>query len=173
MKLPKIMDNEQLKEQINRYYAGETSPEEEILLHLALLDEPQDSPLKKHLFVIESMMAVAGAAQQSPSSRARTLRRTLYLSVASVAAALAVLLWVRNPFATPTHSYLNGVPLSQEEVTQHAEDAFGILASSLEESAYHSEVLEAKLEKTNHVIDRSMEKLEAIQDNDYFVLTSY
>lgn len=174
MESPNRMDYQQLEKLLNRYYEGDTTPEEEILLYLALLDEPQDSPLKKDLFVIESMMHVASSMQKSTNKPKKIFsKKRLYLAIASVAAALTIGIVGNLPTTRDTNSYMNGEPLAQEDVTLHAEKAFGMLANCLKESAHQSDIVETKLKKTGQILDQSIEKLEEVQNNDYFVLTNY
>ena len=55
----KVAPIESLQELLDRYWEGETTPEEELRLHLLLLGQPKESRYRQELAVIEGMMAEA------------------------------------------------------------------------------------------------------------------
>ena len=120
-----------LDELLARYWEGETTPKEELLLHLALLDQPEDSPYRKDLEVIEEMMAVAEQVKRQPILF--RLRRPI-----AIAASVTALLVGGGYAVTALHkagqSTLNGEPLYQAEVDAQAERAYRMLYDCLQES---------------------------------------
>ncbi len=167
-----LAKTQELEQLLQRYYAGDTTPEEELLLHLALLDEPEGSPWAKHLRVIESTMAAASHIK-SFQTNPRIIRfRRISVGVASVAATI-VALTLAVPRIQHEPSLRNGEPIAQEEVNKHAQQAFDMLASSLEQGAEQCDFLEAKLDETNTIMEATWDKLDEIQSNNNFILTGY
>lgn len=171
MDVPKIMSQEDLEKLLERYYEGDTSPQEEILLHLALLDEPLDSPFKKDLFVLEHMMKGAQQISNKKKTEIFLFQKRFYIPLLSVAASVLLLLFFFIPSTKQKKSYINGVPLAQEEVEKHANEAFDMLFSSIEEGASQCNFLEAKLERTNNILDHSFENMQDPIEDSPFILT--
>ena len=145
-----------LDELLARYWEGETTPKEELLLHLALLDQPKDSPYLKDLEVIEEMMAVA--EQVKRKSILLRLRRPI-----AIAASVTALLVGGGYAVTALHkagqSTLNGEPLYQAEVDAQAERAYRMLYDCLQESQSQCSSVYAQLDETDDLINESLNKL--------------
>lgn len=160
-----------LKQLLEKYYDGETSPEEELVLHLALLDEPDNSTSRRHLSVLEGMMAVA------PKARPRHFKLHLGKSFYSVAASFTALLLVAGSFflffEKHEPSLLNGEPIAQEEVNRQAEEAFGLLSSCLDASVSQREMFETKIGETDHLLEATWQQLEYIQSDNNYIQTGY
>ena len=145
-----------LDELLTRYWEGETTPKEELLLHLALLDQPKDSPYRKDLEVIEEMMAVAEQVKRKPILL--RLRRPI-----AIAASVTALLVGGGYAVTALHkagqSTLNGEPLYQAEVDAQAERAYRMLYDCLQESQSQCSSVYAHLDETDDLINESLNKL--------------
>lgn len=145
-----------LDELLTRYWEGETTPKEELLLHLALLDQPKDSPYRKDLEVIEEMMAVAEQVKRKPILL--RLRRPI-----AIAASVTALLVGSGYAVTALHkagqSTLNGEPLYQAEVDAQAERAYRMLYDCLQESQSQCSSVYAQLDETDDLINESLNKL--------------
>lgn len=145
-----------LDELLTRYWEGETTPKEELLLHLALLDQPKDSPYRKDLEVIEEMMAVAEQVKRKPILL--RLRRPI-----AIAASVTALLVGGGYAVTALHkagqSTLNGEPLYQAEVDAQAERAYRMLYDCLQESQSQCSSVYAQLDETDDLINESLNKL--------------
>lgn len=145
-----------LDELLTRYWEGETTPKEELLLHLALLDQPEDSPYRKDLEVIEEMMAVAEQVKRKPILL--RLRRPI-----AIAASVTALLVGGGYAVTALHkagqSTLNGEPLYQAEVDAQAESAYRMLYDCLQESQSQCSSVYAQLDETDDLINESLNKL--------------
>ena len=145
-----------LDELLARYWEGETTPKEELLLHLTLLDQPEDSPYRKDLEVIEEMMAVAEQVKRKPILL--RLRRPI-----AIAASVTALLVGGGDAVTALHkagqSTLNGEPLYQAEVDAQAERAYRMLYDCLQESQSQCNSVYAQLDETDDLINESLNKL--------------
>ena len=145
-----------LDELLAHYWEGETTPMEELLLHLALLDQPEDSPYRKDLEVIEEMMAVAEQVKRKPILL--RLRRPI-----AIAASVTALLVGGGYAVTALHkagqSTLNGEPLYQAEVDAQAERAYRMLYDCLQESQSQCSSVYAQLDETDDLINESLNKL--------------
>lgn len=145
-----------LDELLARYWEGETTPKEELLLLLALLDQPEDSPYRKDLEVIEEMMAVAEQVKRKPILL--RLRRPI-----AIAASVTALLVGGGYAVTALHkagqSTLNGEPLYQAEVDAQAERAYRMLYDCLQESQSQCSSVYAQLDETDDLINESLNKL--------------
>lgn len=145
-----------LDELLARYWEGETTPKEELLLHLTLLDQPEDSPYRKDLEVIEEMMAVAEQVKRKPILF--RLRRPI-----AIAASVTALLVGGGYAVTALHkagqSTLNGEPLYQAEVDAQAERAYRMLYDCLQESQSQCSSVYAQLDETDDLINESLNKL--------------
>ena len=144
-----------LDELLARYWEGETTPKEELLLHLALLDQPKDSPYRKDLEVIEEMMAVAEQVKRKPI----LLRRPIIAIAASVTALLVGGGYAVSALHKAGQSTLNGEPLYQAEVDAQAERAYRMLYDCLQESQSQCNSVYAQLDETDDLINESLNKL--------------
>ncbi len=144
-----------LDELLARYWEGETTPKEELLLHLALLDQPKDSPYRKDLEVIEEMMAVAEQVKRKPI----LLRRPIIAIAASVTALLVGGGYAVTALHKAGQSTLNGEPLYQAEVDAQAERAYRMLYDCLQESQSQCNSVYAQLDETDDLINESLNKL--------------
>lgn len=144
-----------LDELLTRYWEGETTPKEELLLHLALLDQPKDSPYRKDLEVIEEMMAVAEQVKRKPI----LLRRPIIAIAASVTALLVGGGYAVTALHKAGQSTLNGEPLYQAEVDAQAERAYRMLYDCLQESQSQCNSVYAQLDETDDLINESLNKL--------------
>lgn len=145
-----------LDELLARYWEGETTPKEELLLHLALLDQPKDSPYRKDLEVIEEMMAVAEQVKRKPILL--RLRRPIAIA-ASVTALLVGGGYAVSALHKAGQSTLNGEPLYQAEVDAQAERAYRMLYDCLQESQSQCNSVYAQLDETDDLINESLNKL--------------
>lgn len=145
-----------LDELLALYWEGETTPQEELLLHLALLDQPEDSPYRKDLEVIEEMMAVAEQVKRKPILL--RLRRPIAIA-ASVTALLVGGGYAVSALHKAGQSTLNGEPLYQAEVDAQAERAYRMLYDCLQESQSQCNSVYAQLDETDDLINESLNKL--------------
>lgn len=168
----KIMDEKQLAAKLEQYYNGETSPEEELLLHLALLDLPEDNPQKQHLRVIEGTMTAASRISSTKRSKVLSFKSRSSIGIASVAAACILAIVLIRPASDNDMSNENGTPLAQKDVDRYANEAFERLYLSIEEASNQRAFVEAQLIETDKVLDQTWKRLDELQGLDYWVLTN-
>lgn len=172
---------------LSKYYSGASSPEEEISLYIALLEEPEDSPYKQDLKVLEGLMMVGeilsteDALQESALPQHAIAKRGVkrwFVSkyIWSVAASLALLLvigtsislWNDQP-EEAQGSWRNAQPIDQEEVNKEALRAFGLLDECLSAGSVHYVKAQSTIEEASDLLEVSYRKLAPMAlDNDPF-----
>lgn len=171
----KIYNEHQLARQLERYYSGETTPEEELMLHLALRALPDESPHKKHLLLFEAMLQLP-MEEEKPTRKPLTLffGKKVRMAVASVAAIVVLGLAIILPLKKTNYdSYINGQPIAQEEVDKHLNEVFATFERGVCEGSQQRAFLEAKLVETDELMERTWERLDRISDENFYVLTNY
>jgi hypothetical protein len=157
----KVAPIESLQELLDRYWEGETTPEEELRLHLLLLGQPKESRYRQELAVIEGMMAEA--EQLKPKTLKFHLRQYLI-----VAASAIILLggsgYLTHSLRKMNQSTINGVPLYQADVNDQAERAYRMLHDCFQESITQREALYQHLNETDNLINASLDQLQVFAD---------
>lgn len=148
-----MQDYSKIETLLEKYYDGASSPEEELILHLALLDLPMEDPLRRELAVLEGLMSTALATPQGKKRwRLKVTRRAT--GIASVAAAGVLLFWGISRYQHQAgQSYINGEPIAQEEVNRQAQMAFRTLAENLNSGLEAREKAVLQLSATNESLE--------------------
>lgn len=167
------MSKEQLTALLDKFYDGSTSPEEELVLYLKLLDEPEGSPYQTDLKVLEGLMngAALVSHETAPSTR-RVLHFFPKVRRWAVAAAVPLLIGVgtynflhRRGGET---SFLNQRALHQEEVDRHAAMAFSLLDDCLEAGSTNCTKAQDVLNEASGYIEASYQQLDPVMDYNTF-----
>lgn len=141
------MNRNELAALLNKYYDGNTTPDEELLLHLALLDEPENSPFRADLMVIECSMQAAEIAKK-PKFKIH-FKKILWRTVASVAACFILLGGGYTYLRIADPSLKNGKPMSHEEVALQAQQAFEMLSNSFSMSQKQCRQVQQELQNVD------------------------
>lgn len=160
-----MKDQYSIDQLLARYYDGATTPEEEIVLHLLLLEEGEQGAHATDLAALEAMM---GAATQAAKPKVKPIGRFLWPALSMAAAfafAMALSPQLFSPKATPSEevSHVNGIPIGQEQVDRHAIEAMHLLETYF--TATHEAQIEAnqQLQHLNNRLDESYRTLEYAQ----------
>ncbi len=134
------MDFNKANKLLDKYFAGETSLEEEKWLQEYFNSEreiPQDQVYAAELFRFFGREAVT---EYIENERLITqYRRGSLLKVASIAAAMliliAALLFIQKPAEPVVYAYINGVPITDKEIAmQETEKALALVSEKLNHS---------------------------------------
>ncbi len=161
------MNKQSLPTLLEKYYEGITSPEEELILYLKLLDEPAESPYQKDLKVLEAMMVSAEGVPETKTLEKKATTLSFFSSPKrwAIAAILPLLLVIGtyllfNP-SLNEQSFRNSTPIAQEEVNQHANMAFELLNDCFESSSNEYYRASERLHEANGFIEASLEPFES------------
>lgn len=163
-----------LEELLQKYYDGSTSPQEEVSLYLALLEEPKDSPYRQDLEVVEHMMmaaaqlSLAGQPKQKAEiltpkkaqKRWRIAPKHIWAAAASLTLLIAIGTAVWQPSPKVGGSWRNAQPIGQEEVDKEMLRAFGLLDDCLSAGSEHYSKAHTTIQEASNLLEASYQQLE-------------
>lgn len=166
-----MMTKEKLPHLLDKFYAGASTPDEELLLYLTLLDEPADSIYQADLRVVETLFAEAhqlhSKAIALPPLKKAGNRAYMFKKYA-VAAALPLLLTLGAMgiyrSISEERSFRNDTYIAQEEVDRHAQRAFSLLNDCLESGYSSCAKAQSALNDASYFIETSYQQLDPVME---------
>lgn len=165
---------EQLPRLLEKFYSGETSPEEELMLYLHLLDEPSNSIYQADLKVVEMLFIGAQQIQRETLLVKRknkwysssTIKKYAIAAALPLALTLGLIGLLRNP--SEELSFRNNTYIAQEEVDIHAERAFSLLNDCLESGYTNYTKAQSAINDASEAIEASYQQLEPLMEHEAY-----
>lgn len=138
-----MITQDHLEMLLTKYYQGESTPQDEIELYLALLEQPPHSPYQVDRIAMERMMWGANRLKQAQRHWVLLFVSKKWWRVASVAifvsVTLSIVLWQKNDIEPIEYSYRNQTPIQQTEVDAEAFRVFELLNNCFSQGNQYSE----------------------------------
>ena len=160
-----IHSSHDIDQLLERYYDGLSTPDEEFVLYLALLQEEPGSPYYADRMLLEATLQRA-ASQMKSATPAPTPRWKVWVRKYAAAAAVlivggvgvSVFQWGRNSRQAEL-SLLNGQPIPQEQVNEYTLDAFAKLGDCMQLCSEQNEEIDQIFGRLQDSYQSSLEKI--------------
>lgn len=165
-----IHSSHDIEQLLERYYDGLSTPDEEFVLYLALLQEEPGSPYYADRMLLEATLQRA-ASQTKSATPAPTPRWEIWVRKYAVAAAVlivggvgvSVFQWGRNSRQAEL-SLRNGQPIPQEQVNEYTLDAFTKLGDCMQLCSEQNEEIGQLFGRLQDSYQSSMEKIPFVSE---------
>lgn len=166
-----IHSSHDIDQLLERYYDGSTTPDEEFVLYLALLQEEPGSPYYADRMLLEATLQRAATQTQS-TAPAPTPRWKVWVRKYAVAAAVlliggvgvSVFQWGRNSRQAEL-SLRNGQPIPQEQVNEYALAAFTKLGDCMQLCSEQNDEIDELFGRLQDSYQSSMEKIPFVSED--------
>ena len=160
-----IHSSHDIDQLLERYYDGLSTPDEEFVLYLALLQEEPGSPYYADRMLLEATLQRA-ASQTKSATPAATPRWKVWVRKYAAAAAVlivggvgvSVFQWGRNSRQAEL-SLLNGQPIPQEQVNEYTLAAFTKLGDCMQLCSEQNEEIDQIFDRLQDSYQSSLEKI--------------
>lgn len=170
-----IHSSHDIEQLLERYYDGLSTPDEEFVLYLALLQEEPSSPYYADRMLLEATLQRA-ASQTKSAKPAPTPRWKVW--VRKYAAAAAVLIvggvgvsffqWGRNSRQAEL-SLRNGQPIPQDQVNEYTLAALSKLGDCMELCSEQNEEIDQIFGRLQDSYQSSMEKIPFVSEGGWIL----
>ena len=165
-----IHSSHDIDQLLERYYDGLSTPDEEFVLYLALMQEDSGSPYYADRMLLEATLQRA-ASQTKSATPALTPRWKIWVrKYAAVAAVLliggvgvSVFQWGRNSRQAEL-SLRNGQPIPQEQVNEYTLAALTKLGDCVELCSEQNEQIDQLFGRLQDSYQSSMEKIPFVSE---------
>lgn len=165
-----IHSSHDIDQLLERYYDGISTPDEEFVLYLALLQEEPGSPYYADRMLLEATLQRA-ASQKKRAMPAPTPRWKVWVRKYAVAAAVlivggvgvSVFQWGRNSRQAEL-SLRNGQPIPQEQVNEYTLAALTKLGDCVELCSEQNEEIDALFGRLQDSYQSSLEKIPFVSE---------
>ena len=165
-----IHSSHDIDQLLERYYDGLSTPDEEFVLYLALLQEEPGSPYYADRLLLEATLQRAASQTKSAAPAPTPCWKVWVRKYAAVAAVLliggvgvSVFQWGRNSRQAEL-SLLNGQPIPQEQVNEYTLEAFAKLGDCMELCSEQNEEIDALFGRLQDSYQSSMEKIPFVSE---------
>ena len=165
-----IHSSHDIDQLLERYYDGSTTPDEEFVLYLALLQEEPGSPYYADRMLLEATLQRAATQTQSTASAPTPRWKVWVRKYAAVAAVLliggvgvSVFQWGRNSRQAEL-SLRNGQPIPQEQVNEYTLAALTKLGDCVELCSEQNEQIDQLFGRLQDSYQSSMEKIPFVSE---------
>lgn len=165
-----IHSSHDIEQLLERYYDGLSTPDEEFVLYLALLQEEPGSPYYADRMLLEATLQRA-ASQTKSATPAPTPRWKIWARKYAVAAAVlivggvgvSVFQWGRNSRQAEL-SLRNGQPIPQEQVNEYTLAAFTKLGDCMQLCSEQNEEIGQLFGRLQDSYQSSLEKIPFVSE---------
>lgn len=160
-----IQSSHDIDQLLERYYDGLSTPDEEFVLYLALLQEEPGSPYYADRMLLEATLQRAASQTKSATPAATPCWKVWVRKYAAAAAVLivggvgvSVLQWGRNSRQAEL-SLRNGQPIPQEQVNEYTLTALTKLGDCMQLCSEQNEEIDQLFGRLQDSYQNSLEKI--------------